>query len=587
MVLTQDSYLRFGPYLDLMTGIHTALKINEGIIKVVAPEGCGKTVFCRELVRDLVNDGQEVIFFESPPESVDYLHKRIQSELDLPRDKDFTRSLTQYLLAKSPPRNKLTLIYDDAEKISKEIFILIRLLNNVHNDAETLVSQVICGTDKLDKVFDDPDLRSLTQYLNQSFTLPPMTREEMEDFCSGYLQQAGITDKALTSKQLTDIFMAGKGMPGKTMELMAHQVSVSQGASSSPAPLTGEDNEVSVADSVPAPSSSARDEVASHYAREVDQILDEDTGYQSKFPMYFKLVLSVIVVVSTLVLAVVLSGDNETVNDRIAEILADDSPLYLDEVVDPVTVETAQTSEPDFVPVDMTDPAPDVIEESVTLASTDNVLTEPVAALPSPVEPAVSNDPEPADTELASADVSFIEDQTPEAALTEPAEDAVTPGIDLEVDETMPDAEQLALVNEESATDVVTDAPEVVEAQDPALSTTDALDAVIAAWTEAWQAGDFDGYISAYDEDFTATNYDSLQAWETARRPRVEGVSGMMISYDRFDLVAEDTGQATARFWLSYSRGNYADDTLKEIVFLKEGEQWRIVEERNLEIIVK
>ena len=119
MVLTQDSYLRFGPYLDLMTGIHTALKINEGIIKVVAPEGCGKTVFCRELVRDLVNDGQEVIFFESPPESVDYLHKRIQSELDLPHDKDFTRSLTQYLLAKSPLRNKLTLIYDDAEKISK------------------------------------------------------------------------------------------------------------------------------------------------------------------------------------------------------------------------------------------------------------------------------------------------------------------------------------------------------------------------------------------------------------------------------------------------------------------------------------
>jgi hypothetical protein len=41
MVLSQDIYLRFGPYLDLLTGIRTALTINEGIIKVVGPDESG------------------------------------------------------------------------------------------------------------------------------------------------------------------------------------------------------------------------------------------------------------------------------------------------------------------------------------------------------------------------------------------------------------------------------------------------------------------------------------------------------------------------------------------------------------------
>jgi type II secretory pathway predicted ATPase ExeA len=74
------------------------------------------------------------------------------------------------------------IIYNDAEKISKDLFILIRLLNNIHDHSSTLVSQVIVGTSKLDELFDDPVLRSLTQYLNQSFTLPPMSRIDLDDF---------------------------------------------------------------------------------------------------------------------------------------------------------------------------------------------------------------------------------------------------------------------------------------------------------------------------------------------------------------------------------------------------------------------
>ena len=219
MALPPENYFKIGPYLGLFRGIHTALDINEGIIKVVGPDGAGKSSFCLKLVEELKARGQEVIYFEQPPVSSDYLYEFVQNALGLDKNKDFNRALTRYLQERSA-NHKLVIIYNDAEKIRKDLFILIRLLNNIHDHSSTLVSQVIVGTSKLDELFDDPALRSLTQYLNQSFTLPPMSRIDLDDFYTSYKNAHGINGKDMTITQLTDLFMRSKGLPGRTTELL-------------------------------------------------------------------------------------------------------------------------------------------------------------------------------------------------------------------------------------------------------------------------------------------------------------------------------------------------------------------------------
>ena len=77
MALPPENYYKIGPYLGVFQGIHTALDINEGIIKVVGPDGAGKSSFCHKLVEELKAHGQEVIYFEQPPESSDYLYEFI------------------------------------------------------------------------------------------------------------------------------------------------------------------------------------------------------------------------------------------------------------------------------------------------------------------------------------------------------------------------------------------------------------------------------------------------------------------------------------------------------------------------------
>ena len=87
MDFPQENYLKVGPYLDISQGVRTALKVNEGIIKVVGAEGVGKTSLCNQLIVELETENQDVIYFETPPQSADELFQHIQSVLGLDKKK--------------------------------------------------------------------------------------------------------------------------------------------------------------------------------------------------------------------------------------------------------------------------------------------------------------------------------------------------------------------------------------------------------------------------------------------------------------------------------------------------------------------
>ena len=578
MVLSQDTYLRFGPYLDLLTGIRTALTINEGIIKVVGPDESGKTALCRNLAHELKAEGHDVIFFESPPESVEFLHTRIQTELDLPRDKNFTRSLSRYLLAKAPPNNRLIIIYDDAEKISKDIFILIRLLNNVHDSSDTLVSQVICGTPKLDRVFDDPVLRSLTQYLNQSFTLRPMNQDELLDFYYGFKKQAGVTGKDLNTKELNQLFATGKGLPGRTINLLEQRFSapVQESLSAAePAVTPTHDPDI---DAMPAVETPVSPDV-----REVEEILDEE-DIPITAPIYFKAALSLVVIITTAILAFVLSGDNIPENAQVAEILADDTPLYLDEVDPAAAAETAATDIQ--VPVlggPIQEPA-EATEDVVGTPVSEPGVLEPVDD--SPILAGAANSVSSPDTEPVIVAAEARDATGEDGLVSVPVLVEAGAGAMLDTaaaDDSIPEA--ITPPSPDDTQDVAADAipPETLAA--PALP--EVLNTVIQSWVDDWQSGNSSGYLSAYHEAFMPSYHDSREAWRSERESRIEGVTGIAVSFDRFEMMANDADTALVRFWLNYSRGSYTDETHKEIEFRRVDTDWLILGERNLEVIVR
>jgi len=608
MDFPQENYLKVGPYLDIFQGVRTALKVNEGIIKVVGAEGVGKTSLCNQLIVELETENQDVIYFETPPQSADELFQHIQSVLGLDKKKDFNRALTRYLLETSN-NHKLVIIYNDAEQITKDLFILIRLLNNIHDDSKTLVSQIITGTDELDRMFDDPVLRSLTQYLNQSFTLSPMSREQLDDFYSAYTKEKKVTDKSMGNKELTELYLLSKGLPGKTNEVLNEFFTVKEivvepeqaptlqemsdiqsepktDSDSISLEITEQENENAPQDepdtalSLPIESpeeptagkQSAVQEspntidthesflsglefipqeaeppiVTEANVREVDEILEDDAGTIRKSgPAYFKVAVSATVVIVTLVLAFVLSGKNETVPNKIADILKLDTPLYMDEI-------TADA--------EISDPIPN-IAEPVTVPENEIQITELQVELESIISEAVNSET------LSSIEENTVQENTI-AALDMPIQN---PPVDSPIENT-----DISLNISEIELENETEAVNALEEQ---------ITSTLRRWISAWQSGDFENYLTAYHENFMPSFLNSYDLWLVQRRDRIQGAQGISISYDRLEVIEFFDNEVVIRFWLQYAKGSYADDTLKEVRLVLEQDRWLIQAERNIEVI--
>jgi hypothetical protein len=92
--------------------------------------------------------------------------------------------------------------------------------------------------------------------------------------------------------------------------------------------------------------------VSEQDARELNEILeDAATVPVNRSRLYFKVALSVVVVISSIVLAILLSGGSDTANNRLAEVLAVDTPLYLDEISDNTSANPADSPNSPVDPV--------------------------------------------------------------------------------------------------------------------------------------------------------------------------------------------------------------------------------------------
>ena len=207
-------YLRLSPYREVLQGVIISLQINEGIIKITGKSGAGKTALCSQLFQELQSTGQPSVFFLKPPSSAVALQNAILDNLRLDPTGNFTRTLTAYLLARSDAQKPLVLIFDDAQQLDPQTFSAIRMLCNIQDQSRALVRVVLCGNEELDEKLAGPALRAVTQFLNQSFTLPYLTREQMHDFCQAYWLQNDQDMKPLSARNIERLFDETKGHPG-------------------------------------------------------------------------------------------------------------------------------------------------------------------------------------------------------------------------------------------------------------------------------------------------------------------------------------------------------------------------------------
>lgn len=99
----------------------------------------------------------------------------------------------------------------------------------------------------------------------------------------------------------------------------------------------------------------------------------------------------------------------------------------------------------------------------------------------------------------------------------------------------------------------------------------------LLAWQQAWQAGDIDRYIRAYDAGFKGTAR-TRKAWEKDRRQRLAaGAITVRISDVQWKQVSNEV--AEARFLQHFEQGRYRDVGHKTLRLRRTDDGWRITHE--------
>lgn len=223
MALKNDLYINVEPYTEILGGLSFVLPISNGVVKLTGKTGTGKTAMCIELLKELKTEKIEFMHFPNAPESYAAVQNAIQAKLKLGSkpddDKDsFIQSLTAHIIKKSFDEQRLVLIFDDVENLSSDVLTELTSFRHIHLNDQGLVSIVLSGTHDMDKKLSN-GASSLISDLLVSYTLEPMNREQLAEFCKVYLAEIKM-DAELTEENISQLLEISEGLPGDIPEMI-------------------------------------------------------------------------------------------------------------------------------------------------------------------------------------------------------------------------------------------------------------------------------------------------------------------------------------------------------------------------------
>lgn len=105
------------------------------------------------------------------------------------------------------------------------------------------------------------------------------------------------------------------------------------------------------------------------------------------------------------------------------------------------------------------------------------------------------------------------------------------------------------------------------------------VERTLRAWAAAWSARDADAYLSFYSPEFKTPGKQEFAAWSEERKLRVTRPEFIKVSIDRLKISLKGN-TAQASFTQQYESNIIKDSGKKTMRLVREGDNWKILEER-------
>jgi MSHA biogenesis protein MshM len=186
-----------------------ATRAGEGFIKITGEVGTGKTLLCRQLLRNVAGEFQTA-YIPNPYLTPLGLLQELADELGVqtgvrglagqPMEQHMLlKVLNRHLVEVARQGQRVLVCLDEVQAMPIETLEALRLLTNLETEKRKLLQVVIFGQPELDEKLNHPSIRQLKQRITFDYHLGPLTGPELARYLNHRMAVAGYDGARLFS----------------------------------------------------------------------------------------------------------------------------------------------------------------------------------------------------------------------------------------------------------------------------------------------------------------------------------------------------------------------------------------------------
>lgn len=189
-----------------------------GFVQLTGEVGTGKTTLCRVLLEQ-VPETTRVALILNPMLEPGELLQAICRDLEIDTSdtngsqQQLVDRLYHYLLETHAAGERVVLIIDEAQNMSREALEQVRLLTNLETHADKLLQIILLGQPELRATLARPELRQLSQRVTARYHLEPLNAAETAAYVRHRLAVAGSERCPFSAAALKRLYRTSGGVP--------------------------------------------------------------------------------------------------------------------------------------------------------------------------------------------------------------------------------------------------------------------------------------------------------------------------------------------------------------------------------------